>query len=298
MKKLHLYPFLFVLFILVFQGCGDISEEALRMDGMTLEEKQLQTRLFDTTDERKILSASEGILQDLGFKLVEREMDLGLIVGSKDRDAVKAGHILLTAIWSGLNNTPSTYSEKIRISVVTSPAGGNAQRTSVRVIFQRIIWDNYGRLSKLERLNVPELYQGFFKKLYKAVFPEAYGSRYESSPSRILTAQGSQVKFRNIKSRILNTTDKIKTLRAVMVTLQDLGFVINKADNVLRTVHATKLDQYAMRITVSVRSHSETQMHVRANAQYNLKTIEDPEPYQQFFAALEKAMFPPANNIE
>ena len=39
-------------------------------------------------------------------------------------------------------------------------------------------------------------------------------------------------------------------------------------------------------------------MLVRANAQYNLKAIEDPESCQQFFAAFEKAMFLTARNIE
>jgi len=39
-------------------------------------------------------------------------------------------------------------------------------------------------------------------------------------------------------------------------------------------------------------------MLVRANAQYNLKAIEDPQPYQQFFEAFEKAMFLTTHNIE
>ena len=120
----------------------------------------------------------------------------------------------------------------------------------------------------------------------------------ESSRSQVLAAQESQVKLRSMQSRIFDTTDKIKTLRTAMATLQDLGFVIDKADDVLGSVSATKLDRYAVRITISVRPHGETQMLVRANAQYNLKAIEDPEPYQQFFAAFEKAMFLTAHNIE
>ncbi len=120
----------------------------------------------------------------------------------------------------------------------------------------------------------------------------------ESSRSQVLAAQESQVKLRSMQSRIFDTTDKIKTLRTAMDTLQDLGFVIDKADDVLGSVSATKLDRYAVRITISVRPHGETQMLVRANAQYNLKAIEDPEPYQQFFAAFEKAMFLTAHNVE
>ena len=120
----------------------------------------------------------------------------------------------------------------------------------------------------------------------------------ESSRSQILAASESQVKLRSMQSRIFDTTDKIKTLRTVMATLQDLGFVIDKADDVLGSVSATKLDRYAVRITINVRPHGGTQMLVRANAQYNLKAIEDPEPYQQFFTAFEKAMFLTSHHIE
>jgi hypothetical protein len=104
--------------------------------------------------------------------------------------------------------------------------------------------------------------------------------------------------LRSIQSRRFETSDKNKTLRTAMATLQDLGFVIDEADETLGTVSATKLDRYAMRITVSVRPYGENQLVVRANAQYNLKAVEDPEPYQQFFNAFEKAMFLTAHQVE
>jgi hypothetical protein len=56
-------------------------------------------------------------------------------------------------------------------------------------------------------------------------------------------------------------------------------------------VSATKLDGYELRMTVTVRPRNETQLLVRASAQYQMKPIEDPEPYQDFFTALEKSMF-------
>jgi len=119
-----------------------------------------------------------------------------------------------------------------------------------------------------------------------------------STPTKAVLASESQVRLRSIQSRRFDTSDKTKTLRAVMATLQDLGFVIDKADNILGTVSATKLRGYQMRITVTVKPYGESQLLVRANAQYNLRAIEEPEPYQQFFAALEKAMFLTAQNVE
>jgi hypothetical protein len=53
-----------------------------------------------------------------------------------------------------------------------------------------------------------------------------------------------------------------------------------------------------IRMTVSVRSRNDTQILVRANAQYNLRAIEDPLTYQDFFTALEKSMFLAAQQVD
>ena len=119
-----------------------------------------------------------------------------------------------------------------------------------------------------------------------------------SANKQILATGDSQVALRQIQTRAFDTTDKQNMLRTSIATLQDLGFVIDKADDELGPVSATKLDGYALRMTVSVRPRGETQLLVRANAQFNEKAVEDPEPYQQFFVALEKALFLEAHEVE
>jgi len=116
---------------------------------------------------------------------------------------------------------------------------------------------------------------------------------------------GSQVETRSYQTRAFDTTDREKTLRAIIATLQDLGFVIDKADATLGTVSGTKLADYQVRMTVSVRPRGETQLLVRASAQYSQpqlgKTgvaVEDPETYQDFFNALGQAMFLAAQQVD
>jgi hypothetical protein len=118
------------------------------------------------------------------------------------------------------------------------------------------------------------------------------------SRQQLLQTSASQVALRSIQSRAFDTTDKEKALRTVIATLQDLGFVIDKADATLGSVSGTKLDNYQLRMTVTARPRGEKQLLVRANAQFNIHPVEDPEPYQQFFAALEKSMFLAAHQVE
>jgi hypothetical protein len=103
-------------------------------------------------------------------------------------------------------------------------------------------------------------------------------------------ASGSQVEVRSYQTRTYDTDNKIRVLRAVMATLQDLGFVIDKADDVIGIVSATKLQGYALSMSISVRPNGQ-QMMVRANAQYNLTAVEEPGPYQDFFTSLDKGLF-------
>lgn len=101
----------------------------------------------------------------------------------------------------------------------------------------------------------------------------------------------TQLQKRSYQSRIFDTADKEKVLRAIISTLQDLGFVIDRADLALGSVSGTKLDVHQVKITVSVRPKGTDRMLVRANAQFNIIPIEDPKHYQDFFASLEKSLF-------
>lgn len=121
---------------------------------------------------------------------------------------------------------------------------------------------------------------------------------YNRSRDQILAMDKTQVELRAIQTRAFDTTDVNLTVRTVIATLQDLGFVVDKADEELGTVSGTKFDGYAMRMTVTVRERGKEQMAVRASAQYKLQAVSDAEPYQQFFVALERAMFLTAHQVD
>lgn len=115
---------------------------------------------------------------------------------------------------------------------------------------------------------------------------------------QVLETGASQVQLRSFQTRAFDTKDKEKTLRTIIATLQDLGFVVEKADSVLGTVTATKLNKYALRMTVTVRERGTEQMAVRASAQFNNKPVEEPKLYRDFFTSLEKSMFLTAHQVD
>lgn len=119
-----------------------------------------------------------------------------------------------------------------------------------------------------------------------------------SSLDQVMKTEQSAVQLRSYQERAFDTVDKEQTLRSVIATLQDLSFVLDKADLDLGVVSATKLSGYQLRVTVTVRPRGSSQMLVRANAQQGEVAVEDPKPYQDFFTALEKSMFLTAHQVE
>ncbi len=159
----------------VLAGCAQtIPKEALQLRKESFELRQLQTRSFETSNEKELLISGASVLQDLGYSIDESETGLGVIVGSKDRDATEAGQIAAAIFIAALGggSVPIDSHQKIRVSVITHPAG--KKTTKLRVTFQRIVWNTRGQVSKTQSIEDPKIYQEFFHKLSKAVFLDAH----------------------------------------------------------------------------------------------------------------------------
>jgi len=109
----------------------------------------------------------------------------------------------------------------------------------------------------------------------------------------------SQVQLRSIQTRAFDTIDKSIMMQVVISTLQDLDFVIDKADYTIGSVTGSKfLSNTLVKMTVTVRPRGEKQLIVRANAQYGTHTLVDPEEYQNFFTLLGKSLFLTAHEVD
>ena len=126
-----------------------------------------------------------------------------------------------------------------------------------------------------------------------------------TNPAVAVFNTGDQVQLRSYQTRAFDTADREKTLRTLIATMQDLGFVIDKADAGLGSVSGTKLAGYELRMTATVRPRGTGQLIIRVSAQYKPNgnanapavPIEDAAPYRDFFAALAKALFLEAQEV-
>jgi hypothetical protein len=154
---------------------GGIPKDALIFTPTTLADRQLETRVFETTDEKMLLSASAALLQDLGYQLDESEVPLGVIVASRDRDVTDAGQVagaVAMAVLFGVS-TPVDKNQKVIASLTTKPV--DSKRTAVRIVFQHMVWNTQNQIVKNECIKDGIVYQEFFSKLSKSVFLEAQG---------------------------------------------------------------------------------------------------------------------------
>jgi hypothetical protein len=183
---------LVALGLLSLGGCQTPPESAMALSPDSLQLRQLQTRRVEGIDEKALLAASVGVLQDLGFNIDESETRLGVIVASKKRSAIDTGDIATSALESliigmvaaALSDDHESdvdididVTQKIRISIVTRPALDSAGEPRpdaqvIRVTIQRLVWDDEGNLSRAESIEDPKIYQKFFDRLSKSIFLE------------------------------------------------------------------------------------------------------------------------------
>lgn len=160
--------------------------------------------------------------------------------------------------------------------------------------------------------------------------PGPYELRHENqwdSREQVWLSEESQVKVRAVQSRVFDTTDQRRMLATLVSVMQDLDFKVEVLDEELGIVSGKKYVENEetfgtdlsyllyqpdtllvlnrnyrtwgpfyhrnnlVRFTATVRKRNEAQLVVRASAQYYLRAVEAPEPYQKFFRVLEQALF-------
>jgi len=167
---------------LSLSACVNANDIAMRLgvppDG-ALELRSLQTRRFTTLDQQALLAAATQTLQDLGYTVTESSADVGVLVASKQRDAVEAGQVvaqvamtIILALLGSAHSPTWDQEQTINVTLVASPVE-NSRQIEVRATFDRHLVNNHGQPWRAELLKEPELYREFFEKFSASAFLEA-----------------------------------------------------------------------------------------------------------------------------
>ena len=149
-----------------------LAADVLKLTSDSMILRQMQTRKYAISDQSKVIQSAVGLLQDDGFLIEEINSDLGVILGSNNREAVEAGQVagaIIVAVIFGVS-IPIDKEQKMNASIVVSKAPSDPDSTIVRVTFSRLVWNTANELSKAQRLEEPEIYQTFFSKVSKSLF--------------------------------------------------------------------------------------------------------------------------------
>lgn len=167
----------FIVLLALLSACNSNTppQDAFKLSATSIDDKHMQTRKYDTLKQSELLSASAGVLQDLGYTLEESNSVLGVLSASKMIDATDAGQVVgavLIAIFTGSVN-PVDDKQKITVCLVVNTDLSDEASSLARLTIQRQVWDTQGRIVKSHTVKEAELYTAFFSKLSKAVFLEA-----------------------------------------------------------------------------------------------------------------------------
>ncbi len=110
------------------------------------------------------------------------------------------------------------------------------------------------------------------------------------SREQILAAPADRSQLRQMQSRIFPTADQAACFRAVLATLQGMGYGIDKADDQVGLITATSLRNENRHFTVTIQPNGAGQTRIRANGERLLGAMTDPARYQAFYDALGAAL--------
>lgn len=114
-------------------------------------------------------------------------------------------------------------------------------------------------------------------------------------PVDLLAPTEEQMRIRNMQTRSFEVADRRQAIRGVIQALQDLGFIIERANEPLGVVTGARFAEPnfydVVGVTVTVRDEGGRNMTIRANALFDNQPITDPEVYRNFFATLERSLF-------
>lgn len=169
-----------------------------------MEIREMQTRVFNTSDTNKVYKAAINTLQDNDFSIQNIEDEVGFILAQKENKEKRANkgtvavysttmalNVVSAALggsgYNGITDSGMRLNNELAARTIVTVANVNVEpfgkkQTKVRVTFiERELQnaDGYSYVKsaprKINRITSPEVYKEFFRQLDKSIFYENSG---------------------------------------------------------------------------------------------------------------------------
>ena len=162
-----------IIVLLTFTGCGVTEVPGMVIGGKKKEKSQLeiremQTRLFDTKDEKMVIKAMLDVLQDDDYIIEQVNVEMGFFNAAKEANAEDVFEKFWDTFWWG---GMATY-KKNSIVDCTANVSQFGEQVKVRANFRVKFMNNRGGVEFVSQIDNPIFYQEFFSKVDKGIFIE------------------------------------------------------------------------------------------------------------------------------
>lgn len=141
----------------------------------SMQQRELESRTYSTSDTKALMRAVLGALQDEGFIVKTTDAELGLITATRESaqpvsDARKVGRALAIVMTYGAAALLPGPKDASSILEATANVAAFGQETRLRINFQLKRLENGNRVKDVQTVLDGRVYQEFFSKVDKGLF--------------------------------------------------------------------------------------------------------------------------------
>lgn len=164
-----------VLGAAVLGGACATATEPARVPVVPMGAREMQTRTLDDIDATRAMKVVIDTLQDGEFTIDRADATLGLVVGTRSTSkqvsggetALKWTSIVFSYGLAALLPWGKSETTQLEASANVTAAGDGSR---VRLTFTRRVLDGRGRVTRVEAITDPKLYQDFFELMGRSLF--------------------------------------------------------------------------------------------------------------------------------
>ena len=167
------HPLAILVGLAVLSGTGCASSGRLNTaSASALAVRSVQTRSFEGSDRRAVLSALVQGVQDAGFQVTQVDAETGFVSANLERmEGHDAPRLLKGLLVSYYLLAPKLFNHRKQVVLeATGTVAVEGTATRVRIVCRRKVFDSQGAAREIRDVDDAQFYQDLFVRIDKALF--------------------------------------------------------------------------------------------------------------------------------